>query len=81
MNGVKNELHVRVEQTARGIWYCSGADVYAENHLEMATELDLVMGKIEDILAVHNRQNDDEKQHTDLTTANTTQERMKKVAK
>ena len=79
MNGVKNETHVRVEQTARGIWYCSGVDVYAENHLDLAAELDLVMGKIEHMLEIHNRQPEEEKQHTDLTTSEQLMRLHKKV--
>lgn len=69
MNGVKNEIHVRIEQTARGIWYCSGADVYAENHIDIGTETDLVMTVIEGILDKHNRVSEEDKQHTDLSTA------------
>jgi hypothetical protein len=54
MNGVKNELHVRLEQTARGIWYCSGLDIYAENHVDIGVEADLVMSVVEGVLMKHN---------------------------
>jgi hypothetical protein len=69
MNGVKNEIHVRIEQTARGVWYCSGADVYGENYLDVAAEGDLLMGQIEKILDKHNKQPEEDTQHTDLSTA------------
>jgi len=68
MNGVKNETHVRVEQTARGIWYCSGVDVYGENTTAITVELSLTMSAIETVLDKHNMQPEEEKQHTDLTT-------------
>lgn len=55
MNGVKNETHVRVEQTARGIWYCSGVDVYGENSSVLRQELETNMILVEDILSKHNR--------------------------
>jgi len=66
MNGVKNETHVRVEQTARGIWYCSGVDVYGENTARIEIELQTTMGLIEKILFQHNRADSEEPQHTDL---------------
>ena len=81
MNGVKTELHVRVEQTARGIWYCSGLDVYAENYLDLAVEIDLAMGKIEEILFVHNSLDESEKQHTDLSTRTDAMSKALKVKK
>jgi hypothetical protein len=68
MNGVKNETHVRVEQTARGIWYCSGVDVYGENTAKLEIELQTTMGLVERILFQHNRADSEEPQHTDLTT-------------
>ena len=69
MNGVKNETHVRVEQTARGIWYCSGVDVYGENTVRIRVELEFTMAMIESILNEHNSGPEEEKQHTDLSTA------------
>lgn len=69
MNGVKNEMHVRIEQTARGVWYCSGLDVYAENHMDIAVQSDLAMTMIESMLFKHNQANEEDKQHTDLSTA------------
>ena len=68
MNGVKNEMHVRIEQTARGVWYCSGLDVYAENHKDIAVQSDLAMTMIEAMLFKHNQANEEDRQHTDLTT-------------
>jgi len=69
MNGVKNEVHVRIEQTARGIWYCSGLDVYAENHVDVGVETDLLMNVVEGVLDKHNKIPEEERQHTDLLTA------------
>jgi hypothetical protein len=69
MNGVKNEMHVRIEQTARGVWYCSGLDVYAENHMDIAIQSDLAMTMIESMLFKHNQANEEDRQHTDLSTA------------
>jgi len=69
MNGVKNETHVRVEQTARGIWYCSGVDVYGDNTAHVRTELEFTMSMIENVLKLHNSGPEEERQHTDLTTA------------
>ena len=54
MNGVKTETHVRVEQTARGIWYCSGLDVYGENSIDTKWELNENMKLVEDVLKDHN---------------------------
>lgn len=81
MNGVKNEVHVRIEQTARGVWYCSGADVYGENHLDAAAECDLLMSQIEKILDKHNKQPEEDKQHTDLSTAPSDYAKPSKVKK
>ena len=81
MNGVKNETHVRVEQTARGIWYCSGVDVYGENTTAITVELSLTMSAIERVLDKHNMQPEEEKQHTDLTTSSPIGEYAKKVRK
>ena len=78
MNGVKNEIHVRVEQTARGIWYASGVDIYAENHVDVGAETDLVMTIIEGVLEKHNKPSEGEKQHTDLSTQT---DAMKKAMK
>jgi hypothetical protein len=69
MNGVKNEIHVRVEQTARGVWYCSGVDVYDETTIGVKVELDVTMAAIEAILFKHNAAAEEDKQHTDLSTA------------
>lgn len=79
MNGVKNEIHIRIEQTARGIWYCSGADVYAENHIDVIAESDLLMTGIESILDKHNMTSEDEKQHTDLSTQTDAMKKTMKV--
>jgi len=68
MNGVKNETHVRVEQTARGIWYCSGVDVYGENTARLELELQTTMGLVEKVLFQHNKNDSLEEPHTDLTT-------------
>jgi len=70
MNGVKNETHVRVEQTARGIWYCSGIDVYGENSSVLRVELETNMSLVEEILASHNKLRASEEKHEDLSTAN-----------
>jgi len=70
VNGVKNETHVRVEQTARGIWYCSGVDVYGDNTAHVRTELEFTMAMIENVLKLHNSGPEEERQHTDLTTVN-----------
>ena len=67
MNGVKNETHVRVEQTARGIWYCSGVDVYGENTTKLEVELQTAIGLVEKILFQHNRSDSPDPQHTDLS--------------
>lgn len=69
MNGVKNETHVRVEQTARGIWYCTGLDVYGDNSAALKTELTNTMSLVEDILMSHNGSHSTEEQHADLTTS------------
>ena len=69
MNGVKNETHVRVEQSARGVWYCSGVDVYGDSTVALKVELDTTMAMIERTLDEHNYVPESEKQHTDLTTA------------
>jgi hypothetical protein len=79
MNGVKQEIHVRIEQTARGVWYCTGADVYGENYLDVAAESDLLMSQLEKILDKHNKQPEDEKQHTDLTTQDLQMRKISKV--
>ena len=78
MNGVKNETHVRIEQTARGIWYCSGLDVYAENHVDVGMETDLLMTVIEQVLDRHNKVASIETQHADLSTQ---KDEMKKALK
>jgi hypothetical protein len=70
MNGVKNETHVRVEQTARGIWYCSGVDVYGENSSVLRQELQTNMVLVEEILSAHNKPADSEEVRADLTTVN-----------
>jgi hypothetical protein len=70
MNGVKNETHVRVEQTARGIWYCSGVDVYGENTARLELELQTTMGLVEKVLFQHNKADSLEEPHADLTTSN-----------
>ena len=71
MNGVKTETHVRVEQTARGIWYCSSLDVYAQNQFELEIELDNHMKIVEKILQKHNEISIDEKQDEHMMTTNT----------
>ena len=81
MNGVKNETHVRVEQTARGIWYCSGVDVFGENTTAIIVELSLTMSAIETVLDKHNMQPEEEKQHTDLSTATPISKFTEKVRK
>ena len=68
MNGVKNETHVRVEQTARGVWYCTGIDVYGENGSVLRVELESNMGLVEEILIRHNQIRASEEVHADLTT-------------
>jgi len=72
MNGVKNETHVRVEQTARGIWYCSGVDVYGENSAVLRQELETNMILVEDVLRAHNRPQTTDEMLADLTTENAT---------
>jgi len=79
VNGVKNETHVRVEQTARGIWYCSGVDVYGENSSVLRTELETNMVLVEEILSAHNKPAASEEVHADLTTARTSTQLCKKV--
>ena len=69
MNGVKEEMHVRVEQTARGIWYCSSLDVYAENTVDMKLNLDNLMSEVERMLQLHNGTHSAEETHADLSTA------------
>ena len=81
MNGVKNEIHVRIEQTARGVWYCTGADVFGENYLDVAAESDLLMSQLEGILDKHNKQPEEDVMHTDLTTANTTETKTGRLKK
>jgi hypothetical protein len=54
MNGVKNETHVRVEQTARGIWFCSGLDVYGDNTNRLDVELRSSIQLIENVLHTYN---------------------------
>jgi len=78
MNGVKEEYHVRVEQTARGIWYCSSADIYAEHITGLKTELDMLMCLIEEVLQQHNNPAVIETQHADLSTQ---KDAMKKAMK
>lgn len=67
--GVKLETHVRVEQTARGVWYCTGLDVYGDNSAKLQVELDGTMSLVEMILQAHNGDSEEEKQHTDLSTS------------
>lgn len=55
MNGVKTENHVRVEQTARGIWYCSSFDVYGDGLISLKYDLDEGMKTIEGVLQEHNK--------------------------
>ena len=81
MNGVKNETHVRVEQTARGIWYCSGVDVYGENTARLELELQTAMGLVEKILFQHNKADSLEEPHVDLTTADVSAKWKEKVKK
>jgi hypothetical protein len=81
MNGVKNETHVRVEQTARGIWYCSGVDVYGENSSVLRQELETNMILVEDILAKHNNPQQTDEQHTDLKVGFVPLEGPRKVRK
>jgi hypothetical protein len=81
MNGVKQEVHVRVEQTARGVWYCTGADVYGENYLDVSCGADHLMTQIEGILDKHNKQDAADVQHTDLTTMNPDYTKPAKVKK
>ena len=69
MNGVKNETHVRFEQTARGIWYCSGLDVYGENTSHLRSELEVNIMMIEGVLLQHNKPERTDVQHEDLTTS------------
>jgi len=71
MNGVKEEMHVRVEQTARGIWYCSSLDVYAENTVDLKLNLDNLMCEVELMLQKHNSLHSAEETHADLSTAPT----------
>jgi len=54
VNGVKEEYHVKLEQTSKGVWYCSGLDVFVENHVDLASEADLCMSAIESVLSKHN---------------------------
>lgn len=79
MNGVKNETHVRVEQTARGIWYCSGVDVYGENSSVLRQELQTNMSLVEEILQAHNKPAASEEVHADLSTANPFDSKHKRV--
>jgi hypothetical protein len=81
MNGVKNETHVRVEQTARGIWYCSGVDVYGENTARLELELQTTMGLVEKVLFQHNKADSLEEPHVDLTTADVSAKWKEKVKK
>lgn len=78
MNGVKAEIHVRVEQTARGIWYCSGADVYSEHIIGLKTDLDMLMCLVEEVLGLHNNKPVIEPQQVDLSTQ---KDAMKKAMK
>ena len=59
MNGVKNETHVKVEQTSRGIWYCTSVDVYSDNTTTLMVDLDLTMKMVEGVLATHNKYSDE----------------------
>lgn len=81
MNGVKNETHVRIEQTARGIWYCSGVDVYGENSAVLRQELETNMVLVEEILAEHNRPQQTDEQQADLSTASPEYAKPLKVRK
>lgn len=54
MNGVREEYSIKVKQTSKGIWYCDGLQVIAENNKTLVKDLDQLMILIEGVLAVHN---------------------------
>ncbi len=79
MNGVKNETHVRVEQTARGIWYCSGVDVFGENIAVLREEMELTLNLVEQVLAQHNKVQPTDAPHADLSTSQSAPKTKTKV--
>jgi hypothetical protein len=54
MNGVKEEYHVKMEQTSKGIWYCSGLDVASESSSDIGLKADQIMTTVEGVLTKHN---------------------------
>ena len=54
MNGVKEEYSIKVKQTSKGVWYCDGLQVIAEESTGLKLELDSLMTQIEETLTAHN---------------------------
>ena len=54
MNGVKEEYSIKVKQTSKGVWYCDGLQVIADETNELINDLDHLMVLIEDTLKNHN---------------------------
>ena len=54
MNGVKEEYLIKVKQTSKGIWYCDGLQVIADNSKTLVEDLDGLMILIEGTLHNHN---------------------------
>lgn len=79
MNGVKTETHVRVEQTARGIWYCSGVDVYGDGLFSLKFDLSETMKTVEEVLKEHNTQLYAENTRINLPSDETAVNKSKKV--